>query len=60
MTGLCKCGGKLVESTHFVKTLEGAKKWIESGDCQLPIKIETTHCESCGRRETVIIESALM
>lgn len=54
----CKCGGSTTGSVHEVKTLKVAKEWLE--DCResdLPIRVDSDKCRSCGRRHTVITKN---
>lgn len=46
----CPCGGMTQEKEHKVKTLAKAQEWhseITSDD--LPVSIEQSVCEGCGR-----------
>ncbi len=54
MEGMCKCGGRIKEGNHKVTTDAGAAGWLEPmSDYTLPLSIETSTCQSCGRRMTV-------
>ena len=53
MNGICPCGGILRESTHSVITAEGAEKHGVTG-ALLPLSVEVTACQACGRREVVL------
>ena len=48
MEGTCPCGGRLKERNHTVTTQKGADEWVQ-GVKQLPMTIEQTECQSCGR-----------
>ena len=48
MEGTCPCGGRLRERNHHVTTRKGANEWV-SVDCELPLLIEQTECQACGR-----------
>ena len=52
----CKCGAEVKSRDHEVKTLNGAKSWLEGSgleDCDieyyLPLQIEQKECSSCKR-----------
>ena len=58
MEGMCKCGGRIKESNHKVTTDTGANRWLEPMTRYLlPINIETSKCDSCGRRRVVATDS---
>ena len=46
--GTCQCGGALFDSSHEVKTEEGAFSWGVVL-CVLPLKVFQRECHSCGR-----------
>ena len=54
MEGTCNCGGRISESNHAVITDKGAAAWVDPlTSYKLPLKIETSTCNACGRRRTV-------
>lgn len=60
MEGMCKCGGRIRERNHKVFTPQGAADWIEDflNTNRLPINVEQSECQSCGRTKTVIRDNA--
>lgn len=59
MEGVCKCGGRIKESTHEVKTLDGARKWLpECQDGNIPLTIRQSRCAACWRTMTEVKDGA--
>ena len=55
----CKCGGHTTDSSHIVKTLNGAVEWDSTIDEKdLPVRVHQVTCTACKRCEWSIEKNA--
>jgi hypothetical protein len=62
MEGICPCGGRIRERSHFVTTQTGLAVWKHHApkdlELRLPVKVIQSECVSCGRNHIKIQQNA--